>query len=145
MQIDFEDFELNFLKKGYKSDLTNLGFSLPEVSGFTWYRWQQGALTFDPTAKLTGCVKEAANALWVEFAQIDASDLVSTSPLSHSRTSPQAERRAAERNGAQRSGALLSERVSERVALLNDAVFSIIDHSVVKRLIFSVVCLRLLF
>ena len=28
LQIDFEDFELNFLKKGYKSDLTNLGFSL---------------------------------------------------------------------------------------------------------------------
>ena len=55
MQIDFEDFELNFLKKGYKSDLTNLGFSLPEVSGVTWYRWQQGALAFDPTAKLTGC------------------------------------------------------------------------------------------
>ena len=55
LQIDFEDFELNFLKKGYKSDLTNLGFSLPEVSGVTWYRWRQGALTFDPTAKLTGC------------------------------------------------------------------------------------------
>ena len=33
LQIDFEDFELNFLKKGYKSDLTNLVFSLPEVSG----------------------------------------------------------------------------------------------------------------
>jgi len=35
----------------------------------------------------------------------------------------------AERNGAQRSRALRSERVSERVALLNDAVFSIIYHS----------------
>ena len=56
-QIDFEDFELNFLKKLYKSDLTNLGFSLPEVSGVTWYRWRQGALTFDPTAKLTGCAQ----------------------------------------------------------------------------------------
>ena len=52
LQIDFEDFELNFLKKGYKSDLTNLGFSLPVVSGVTWYRWQQGALTFDPSANV---------------------------------------------------------------------------------------------
>ena len=62
-------------------------------------------------------------ALWVEFAHIDACDLVRTSPLSHSRTSPRAERRAAERsgverseaerNGAQRSGALRSERASE--------------------------------
>ena len=67
------------------------------------------------------------HALWVEFAHIDKWDLVRTSPLFHSRTSPRAERRAAERsgverseaerNGAQRSGALRSERVSERVAL----------------------------
>ena len=40
-----------------------------------------------------------------------------------------AEWSGAKRNGAQRSGALRSERVSERVALLNDAVFSIIYHS----------------
>ena len=57
LQIDFEDFVLNFLKKGYKYDLTNLGFSLPEVSGITWYRWRQGAFTFDPTAKLISCGK----------------------------------------------------------------------------------------
>ena len=75
----------------------------------------------------------------LNLRQIEACHLVRISPLSHSRTSPRAERRAAERsgverseaerNGAQRSGALRSERVSERVALLNDAVFSIIDHS----------------
>ena len=43
-------------------------------------------------------------ALWVEFAHIDACDLVRSSPLSHSQTSPRAERRAAERSGAERSG-----------------------------------------
>ena len=43
--------------------------------------------------------------LWVEFANIDACDLVRTSPLSHSRTSPRAERRAAERSGVERSEA----------------------------------------
>jgi len=32
-------------------------------------------------------------------------------------------------SGTERSGVDWSERVSERVALLNDAVFSIIDHS----------------
>ena len=67
--------------------------------------------------------REATGALWVQSAQIDAYDLVRTSPLSHSRTSPRAERREAERsgverseaerNGAQRSGALRSERASE--------------------------------
>ena len=42
-------------------------------------------------------------ALWVESAHIDACGLVSTSPLSHSRTSPRAERRAVERSGAEQS------------------------------------------
>ena len=42
---------------------------------------------------------------WVEFVHIDACDLVSASPLSHLRTSPQVERRAAEHTGAERSGA----------------------------------------
>ena len=45
------------------------------------------------------------------------------------------ERSEAERNEAQRSGALRSERVSERVALFNDAVFSIIDHSVLRGMV----------
>ena len=58
------------------------------------------------------------NALWAESAHIDACGLVSTSPLSHSRTSPRAERSRVERteamrNGARRSGALRSERGSE--------------------------------
>ena len=68
------------------------------------------------------------DALWDESAHIDACCLVSTSPLSYSRTSLQAERRGAEwsrverskaeQNGAQQSGAhwikaLRSERASE--------------------------------
>ena len=44
------------------------------------------------------------DALGVESCHIDACDLVRTSPLSHSRTSPRAERRTAERSGAKRSG-----------------------------------------
>ena len=63
------------------------------------------------------CVSNDARgnmALWVESAHIDACDLVSTSPLSHSRMSPRAERRAAEWSGnAKQNGALRGERVKE--------------------------------
>ena len=53
----------------------------------------------------------AAYALWVESCHIDACDLVRTSPLSHSRTSPQAEWRAVEQSGVEHWGA--SGQVSE--------------------------------
>ena len=56
MQIDFEDFELIFLKKRYKFDLLFSGYLPYEATGITWYRWRQRrSLTFDPTAELASC------------------------------------------------------------------------------------------
>ena len=51
-----------------------------------------------------------------------------------------AKRSEAERNGAQRGGALRSKRVSERVALLNYAVFSILDHDAALVCVGALVC-----
>ena len=58
---------------------------------------------------LTQTIRDTA--LWVEFAHIDACDLVSTSPLSHEWTSLRAEWRAVGWSGMERSGA--SGRMSE--------------------------------
>ena len=68
---------------------------------------------FSELLKRSGTHDLCAAALWVEFAHIDAFDFVSTSPLSHSRTSPRAERLTVERSGVERNGALRSERASE--------------------------------
>ena len=80
-------------------------------------------MTRDINEKPVEIFFRATDTIWVESAHIDACGLVSTSPLSHSRMSPRAQRRAleqsgvergeAERNGAQRKGALRSERVCE--------------------------------
>ena len=75
--------------------------------------------------------------LWVESAHIDASDPISTSPLSHS--SPGVERRIAEwsrverseaeLNGVQRSGVLWSELVSEWFPSPHASIQTVLTHS----------------